>query len=455
MFSLKQRLLALSLFILNSGALQAATQSATGAVRVVWDGAPDRRAVIGFSPNGDRGGAYLSYGDSTREADWSTLPASPPRDFQGLASQFVRLSGLRADTPYYFRVCDEQGCGPRYWFQTAPATPSPLSFITGGDSRTDHAARLQGNRLVAKLRPRFVMFGGDYTDANTGAEMAAWLDDWSASFSKDRLNGVAYQQIHPLIPTVGNHEAYSQLFMCTVFGVDADEDGRCDYRDTYGAFNVAGGLLRIYTLNTELALSGYEARWQAQSRWLREDLAGAGQTVVWRIGQYHRPMLPRSSSKPAVNAAMLSWAAPFYEHKMNLAIESDSHLVKYTYPVRPTATGYQRSAAGTVYIGEGAWGAPRRAADRQSSWIADQDSFAHLNLVQVHGAELTIRTVYFSGEAQTEALGRTVRAADPLALPEGLALWEAAGVGTHYRLQQDRAGRSAISRSGSRVQTAR
>lgn len=422
--------------------------AATQQIRLAWDGDPATRAVVGFSPSGTSTNPQVRYGTSTDEASWTSAAPTVQRSFAGsLVSHFLRLTNLSPDTAYYFRVCDDSGCGGRYWFKTAAATPKDLSFIAGGDSRTNTSYRQQGNRLVAKVRPEFVLFGGDLTANNTASEMSAWLSDWTLSFSSDTINGLPYQRVYPIVPTVGNHEDYNQQFVCTVFGVDADGDGACSNRDTYNAFTVGGSQLRIYTLNTELALSGYEADWSAQNAWLSTDLAGAG-GVAWRLAQYHKPMFPRTTTKPAVQDSSVTWIQTFYDHKLNVAVESDSHLVKYTYPVQPGANDYVQAQSGTVYLGEGAWGAPRRTADRVSSWIADQDSFDHFNVIQLTGDKLNVRTLRFDGEATTGSLTREERAADPLALPAGMSLWVAADVGEIYSLERDAVGRSQRAAGG-------
>ena len=62
-------------------------------------------------------------------------------------------------------------------------------------------------------------------------------------------------------------------------------------------------------------------------------------------------------------------------------MESDAHLVKSTWPIRPSTDadneeGFIRDDKnGTVYVGEGCWGAPLRGADDNKSWTRDSDSF--------------------------------------------------------------------------------
>jgi Purple acid Phosphatase, N-terminal domain/Calcineurin-like phosphoesterase len=414
-------------------------------VRVVWDAAPDTQAVIAFSKDGSAAstGQVLKYGSSPVETSWQTQGIAATRVFKSsLTNYFVRLTNLTPDTEYFFRACDASGCTDAHVFRTAPADSRSLTVIAGGDSRTDRAARQQGMRLVQKIRPRFVMFSGDYTDSHSASEVDTWLADWTLSFTPTTVNGRPFKQVYPIVPTVGNHESSDMQFMCTVFGVDADANGTCSLRDTYNAFNV-GSLLRLYTLNTEFGSSQANER-SAQRAWLNGDLPAHATETRWRFAQYHKPMFPRSSSKPASHQIALDWAAVFYDFRMNLVNESDTHLVKYTLPVRLNGSDYESVAAGPVYIGEGAWGAPVRTADRSSPWIIDQDSFSHLNVLQVSADTLDVRTVVLAQEASVLTLDKARRDQDPLALPEGLTLWDAAGAGPVFSLRRDAQGHTQL-----------
>ncbi|WP_395789562.1 DNRLRE domain-containing protein [Aquimonas sp.] len=419
-----------------------AVWAAPSQVRVTWDGPPDREAVIGFSTSETSGG-YIRFGSSSTRSSWARANTQSIRSFGNLRNHFVRLENLPANTPIYFEACDSTGCGPAHWFLTAPSAASALTFITGGDSRTNRSLRQQGNRLVAKIRPLFVMFGGDYTQGNTTTEMSEWLSDWELAYPQDTVDGLSVRHAIPLLPTVGNHEDNDQTMLCKLFGVDADRDGACSLRDTHYAVSIGGDFIRAYTLNTQLRLSGYSSQWQTQNTWLNTDLAGAG-SARWRIAQYHVPMFPRTSSKPSFNSPVFQWAQPFYQYAMNLVEESDSHLVKYTFPVRPEGSGLREAAAGTVYAGEGAWGAPTRTADRQNDWILGQASFAHLRVISATADRLELRTVHFAGEGDTAALSRSARLSSPLALPSGLSLWADTPIGPVYGIARDGAGRSRL-----------
>ena len=77
---------------------------------------------------------------------------------------FVQLKDLIPDTKYYFVIKYNDFISKRYWFETLPDHPNKkLSFISGGDSRNNRTTRKNANKLVAKLKPHAVFFGGDLT----------------------------------------------------------------------------------------------------------------------------------------------------------------------------------------------------------------------------------------------------------------------------------------------------
>ncbi len=420
-------LLAISLMTSTSAQVFAGEQ-----VRVSWDKNPHSEAVIGFA---DSAGSSIQLGTSTNEGSWQTHNTTVQRRFDNsnsLVSNFVRLNNLLADTEYYFKVCGSTCSTKLYYFKTAPSSPRNMTVVSGGDSRSSYTGRLEGNRLVAKIRPDYITFGGDYTNNNRDTDMSTWLDHWQDSFSVDQIDGKTFNRVYPIIPTFGNHEAGNPDSLCETFGTDPDGNGVCSSRDNYFAMNIGGA--RIYTLNTEFKDNA--TLWSQQKSWLTNDLASQGAQANWRLGQYHRSMVPTGGGKTSYST-IRQWASVFETGKMNLITESDTHIVKYTWPVVPSGSSYTKVDAGTVYLGEGSWGVGTRSTDTPQSWLADNASFKQFKVIQFNASKIDVRTVRFSGETGTSSLTRAQRQADPLALPAGLDLWDPAGsVGQVYTLSK-------------------
>lgn len=324
--------------------------------------------------------------------------------YKSLTHNFSRLTGLQPNTNYYFVIKDSDGTSSRFWFKTLPANSNtPLSVVAGGDSRTNPGARQNANRLVSKLRPHFVMFGGDMTDTNLDFEWDDWFDDWQLTISTDG-------RMYPIVPARGNHE-WSNADIYNMFDV-IDQDA-------IYALNVGGDMARIYTLNSESAIAGN------QSSWLQNDLQTNYQNTEWRLAQYHKPMRPHVSSKSEGNDQYAYWAQLFYDYKMNIVVECDAHTVKATWPVKPSvATGNDEgfikdTLDGTVYIGEGCWGAPLRTNDDDKSWTRNSAKFNSFNWIHLTKERIEIRTIGTDNEASVG----TVNDSNPFVLPTNIDVW--------------------------------
>ena len=420
-----------------------AADAATTHHRLVWDKDPAHNAVIGFSPNGSSTNPYVKFGYSTDEATWTTAQVSATRTFQGsLTSHFVRLSGLTANSAVYYRVCDNGGCGDRLWFKTAPTDNTGFVAVAGGDTRTGWTNRRDGNALIAKIRPLFIMHGGDFTNANNVSEMNEFLSDWALTYSPDTINGVAYKRIYPVLPTHGNHEDNNYNTLCQVFGTDFNGDGQCNATDTYGSFNVSP-LLRVYTLNSQFKNSGWSSYASAMNSWLNTDLSNNGSGAKWRFAQYHKPMFPHYSGKSDNTDLHNWWSDAFYNQAMNLVVESDTHINKLTKALKPSGSSFvETTSGGTVYVGEGSWGAPARSANDPKSWTIDLASIQQFKVLSVSNDAVEVRTAQFDGSAGT--LSRTDRASNPLALPANVNWWHANGVGETLKLVQNTDRRTVI-----------
>ena len=401
--------------------------------RLVWDADPAHQAVIGFTQNNSNETATVKYGYSTDENNWSVQSVSNSQGFDSnrFTSSFVRLTGLTENSAVYYRVCEGNTCGERLWFKTAATDNSPFVMLSGGDTRTGWSTRILGNELLAKIRPLFIMHGGDFTSSNNASQMESFFDHWQLTFSNDIIDGIAYKRIYPLVPTFGNHEAGDYSTLCKVFGVDYNDDEECTDDDTYGAFDISP-LLRIYTLNSEYKNSGWSTQATAQANWLASDLAANSGNVSWRFAQYHKPIFPHSTSKVENPILFTWWANEFYNNAMNLVFESDTHLSKVTSPVEPVGNTFQvTTTGGTVYAGEGSWGAPARSANKNYPWTLENESIQQFKILTISSDKVEMRTAQFDSGASTDVstISAQERADNATVLPTGVDWWSTNGIG--------------------------
>ena len=430
--------------VLSIGLLSIASSAIAGSQyhRLVWDGSPSSTATIGFTPNGGQN-HHVKYGTTTDDSTWAIKQVSATRTFdRDLTNSFVELEGLPANSAVYYQVCDNSGCGQKLWFKTAPTDNSPYVVVAGGDTRSGWTTRQDGNRLLAKIRPLFIMHGGDYTNSNTAYEMSEYLNDWQLTFSDDQIDGQSYKRIYPFIATHGNHEDDNYSTLCEVFGVDYNKDNQCNYNDTYGAFNISP-LLRVYTLNSQFKNSGWSNEASAMNSWLSQDLANNGNLAQWRMAQYHKPMYPHYDGKSTNYELFDWWSDLFYSKAMNLVVESDTHINKITQALKPNGSGYSTATdGGTVFVGEGSWGAPARSANDPKSWTIDLDSIQQFKVITVAESGVVVRTAQFDSGSVT--LSKAQRDADSVALPSGVNWWSAQQIGTELKLTKAASGLSVI-----------
>jgi len=382
-----------------------ALEAKTARFRAMWRDDPATSMVIGWDQvSGTTPMICYDEVDNGLKADAYRLKRKPDLvvPARGLNNHFARLTGLKPNTTYYFVIKDSEGISRRHSFRTLPNVPTErLAIISGGDSRNNREARLSANSLVAKIRPHFILFNGDMTATDTGPEWALWLDDWQATIGSDG-------RLFPVVVARGNHELDNRSLQ-EIFDIP--------YPEAYYALSFGGNLLRLVTLNT-MAASGGD-----QKIWLERELIGA-KGFTWRFAQYHHAMRPHTLGKSERDDLVQNWAPLFLHHQVQLALESDSHVAKWTYPIRvsremgSSENFIRDDERGTVYVGEGCWGAPLRASDDNKKWTRNSGSFNHFNLIYVDQDKVEVRAV-ISDESQG-----VLESKNPFVLPVGLKLWE-------------------------------
>ncbi|GAA5216819.1 choice-of-anchor J domain-containing protein [Corallincola platygyrae] len=430
---MKMRLLPL----LMAGLAQPA-MAASDLPRIAWTDDPTSTATIGWrqvsgtNPEVRYGTAADGTGWAVHANDGSKTFVHPDDDAGvELTTWFANLTGLTADTAYYFQICDSEGCSDTSWFKTAPATPGDFTFIAGGDSRTNVEPRQEGNKLVAASRPLFVLFNGDFTDDGDHEQWVQWLQDWQLTRSEDG-------RMYPIVASHGNHENDVYDMLNYVFGLP---------QSGYYKLSVGGSMLDIFTLNSEsepgVGYGAYDDQnsdaWDAQTTSFKADATAS--TATWKLGNYHRPMRPHTSGKSEGTGRIEAWAETFRDQGFNLIVESDTHMAKYTFPVVLSSDegSYQDfkrdDANGTMIIGEGSWGAPTRPTDDDKPWTMDSGSFWQFKLIHASPTNMKIHTVRFGSEHEDLAgdtysadavtpLTQAEQDADAFAVAGDLPLWK-------------------------------
>lgn len=419
-------------------------------IRLSWSADPATTMnIIWDQP--DEADAYVLYdlysseqGCSNDAADYANLH-EPDRitPYRGMNNYFANLIDLTPDTAYRFVISDGKTTSDCGWFRTAPNTPQPFTFLTGGDTKSGGSALTAGrwsNEMMAKLRPLFVLFTGDFLsgDGTSEADWQQWLNDWTT------LTPSSDGRLYPIVAVHGNHEDGDFEVLYNLFDAGNSDPGQeRDY--TYGALSIAGDLLRVYNLNSQFFLNGMGAAHDQQIAWLEQDLA-ANQAHTFKVAGYHKPIRPHTQSK-SENDHELAWAALFEEYGLDIAFESDTHNHAITFPLvlsdGPDAVlDFARDDEnGVMYVGEGSWGATPRLNNDDKVWTLDSDSMNQFKWNHVYPAaegkpaRWEIRTVvtgrYVDGVLTNfvEGVGE-VSEEDLFAEPAGITLRDAPFYGT-------------------------
>lgn len=430
--------------------------------RLVWNDDPTSTMTIGWFDDGGTD-PHIDFGTDPNGSDWTradvtatkvydadgSVPGNLVPEGAPLTSRFVDLTGLVPDTAYYFQVTSGTNTSDTIWFKTAPDVPSDFTFIAGGDSRdasgevlSNQAPRTYGFELVAKLRPLFVAYGGDYISRfNGGAtnlEWRRWMREWQMTRSQDG-------RMYPIVPAHGNHENDVIEAMNQIFNM-RDGDGPSNGEDAYNSLGFGDNQLRLYTLNTELEpLVGYNAyeeltnqqiqqNWDDQTTWMTSDMAANAANATWVVANYHRPIRPHRASKDEGLLRYSDWG-PLFNQYVDVAVECDTHLPKFTYPLTFSLEdghyeGFVRDDAnGILFTGEGSWGAPLRPSNDLKPWTLSAGMFWQFKLFHVQNdpQKLKLYTVIFNETLDSRnvtALTQTEQDNDGLAMPDNINLWE-------------------------------
>ncbi len=400
-------------------------------IRVSWTDDPTTTFTIGWNQTAGEN-AVVYYGTKDRGQKWMRYDnmQKPTRIIHhlGMKTHFCDLKGLKPNTAYYFVIKDDSGVTDRFWVKTAPDKPTPFTCVFGGDTKSTGEALIAGqftNQMVAKLRPLFVLFCGDFTNDGTNSEQwEQWLDDWS------KLTKADDGRLFPIVPINGNHENRDMETLNKVFNAPYQNNNPVDI---YYSLSVGGNLMNISVLNSMVNPGG------VQKEWLENNLK-AHKNATFKVAAYHKPFRPHTTRKRENINEYNQWAYMFYEYGVDISLDADTHMSKITFPLKPDSIsgveGFVRDDKnGTMYIGEGSWGASYRPNDDDKPWTLRSGSFNQIKWLQVFpktnstAAHIDIRTVITSthnslGKAISHVEGVTPLTEENLfEVPEGIKLF--------------------------------
>ncbi len=281
----------------------------------------------------------------------------------------VELTGLIQNTTYYF-ICggNTGGWSTERKFRTAPTNPTSLTFIAGGDCRSNSTERDIISNAMKAYNPSFVLFTGDMVDQSVSPVQPQW-DDFFTSLDQLWIDNNGFTI--PIIPSIGNHETADggDHYFIDQFALPSPERW---YSLDWGS------LAHIIVLDTETTMSG------TQQAWLQNDLATHA-SIPWKIAVFHQP--PFSSGTHGSNTNVRTyWVPLFDQYHVQIVFSGHDHDYERSLPINYTESQtspqpfYQN---GTMYIVTGGWGAPLYPVGT-NWWTAYSQSTHHFVLADIY-----------------------------------------------------------------------
>lgn len=360
-------------------------------MRVVWIEKPQTEAMIIWDSDQPADDDYIKLkegedGDSRKisshfDQAFSNIDKKGKKiDDKKLYVRHIKCRDLSPSTTYTFTAYSGDDKSREYHFTTAPADDRDYKLVFVGDSRTrvEIAEKIsaQINELVEKDSKIIgLLHGGDYATSPELKYWRPWLKAYSLTTSKDG-------RLLPIIPVCGNHESIrrSQLYG-EAYGFPGE------IKKYYYSCELSPHV-RIAILNTEISTLG------DQQKFLENTLKQyQKEKITWQLAAYHRPAYA-AVKKPS--AAMTAWVPLFDKFDVDLVLESDGHCIKRTVPIKNN----KKDSNGTVYLGEGGYGAPQRTPHEK--WYLDSPGMAgsgdHLMLLHFKKTEINYQTIGIDGD---------------------------------------------------------
>ncbi len=328
--------------------------------RILWTGDAQTTATVSWSTAEESARNVVYFDTVARDgqtADYANKQeAGKNGQYTGGTSYYhhAQLTKLTPGTTCYFVLESDGKTSKEMHFKTAPAEDVQVGVIFGSDSRGGSGGIVNVIRMYLNFNvvSKFVeandhilcfVFGGDYI--HDGTSFAQW-DQW---MSDHELITSASGRVLPLIPARGNHEMVGPLY-CEIF------DGAGDCGNDWYATQV-GPQLGIVTLNSQVTNEKVEE----QHAFMKKTIPELRKNSRWLVAQYHIPLYPTAKYKVAPPFKP-QWLEIFDANNVDLAVESDGHTLKRTHLMR----GDVPDPTGTLYIGDGGYGAPQRSPRPQS-----------------------------------------------------------------------------------------
>jgi len=306
------------------------------------------------------------------------------RNYSQKSTQHVfRLSNLRPETRYSYRIACPGEAGKNPDFLTGPQTfttlaqqPPGFSFIAYGDSR-DTSTHPKRHREVAthflKHHPSFVVSTGDLLIGGQSASSSMFSHDWTFNFFRP-LRGIV--DTVPYYLTLGNHDQDSP---------DALEGIQTAFPNLKESFHYA--FRYAHSQFIILHVANQLREFQSQKAWFIEELKKA-RDARWRIVFLH--VSPFTNGKYRESSWTLDGREDFLEtcvqHGVDLVMSGHDHSYQRFHPLR--ANDQDKHSVLFVVTALAGTNPYRARQDEYTAKVVNRTD--HFCVVDVHPEKLTL-----------------------------------------------------------------
>jgi len=317
--------------------------------------------------------ATVEWGETTSALQSRAIPRSAKR-IGG-----IQLEGLKADTPYFYRVSGTDADGNEVRsgilsFRTAPPPGAPFTMAISADTEARTHINGRMSSLIWEQRPNVLLLAGDLTDGGSIDKRFEWTHEYFAGM------GPLFGRV-PVIAAPGNGESELHWFRHY-----HRQPGDGAY------FNLRYGDAEIFVIDSNLEdreqrESGFRER---QKAWLKQALASS--TAKWKIAMHHHALMSTddddygdswtgvSRGGDAVPAAELQ---PLYEqYSVDLVIVGHLHTYERSWPIRG---GKVDLVKGVTYLQVGGMGGNLEDFQPTKPWF-NRKAFRDHHFVMLRGA---------------------------------------------------------------------
>jgi acid phosphatase type 7 len=311
--------------------------------------------------------------EETRSAHHALLASS-------IQVHHVTLSKLTPASEYEFRI----GSDPTvYRFRTMPKKlDRPITFVVGGNVFESLKIFRRMSQTINMHDPDFIVFGGNIAHALKAqpfqvqsSKLRHWLSflsEWKKSFVRE--DG----RIVPFLIAPGDEDIqpddYELFFSLFAFGQE----------QLYRSMDF-GNYLTLFLLDT----GHFHPIDGPQAYWLNQALKKS-QKSLFRFAVYNESAYPSFDPYlgPTSKKIRTHWCPLFESFGLQAAFEHHNRSFKRTFPLKDG----QINESGTVYLGDGCWGAsPQKTQDQW--YLAKKAKRTGVWLVKLTSEKATLKAI--------------------------------------------------------------